>query len=73
MKNQKPSHEVVAPGGVNNLDSNGYDERSRKEVELLEKPGIVEDNKLLILKFKWDLIAEGMGIVRIARYMQTLA
>jgi len=53
-------------------DIHGYDERLRKEVKLLEKSGIVEDNKLLILKFKRDLIAEGIGIARIARYMQTL-
>ncbi len=53
-------------------DLHKFNERLKREIELLEKSKIVEENKKLILKFKRDLIVEGVGIARIGRYMRTL-
>ena len=51
-------------------DLHKFNERLKREIELLEKSKIVEENKKLILKFKRDLIVEGVGIARIGRYMR---
>jgi len=43
-----------------------------RELDKLEKSSIPEENKQLILKFRRDLIADGIKPPRIIRYMQTL-
>ncbi len=54
-------------------DIYGYKRRLERGVELIKhSPKIPEVNKLTILKFKRDLLAEGVGIARITRYLQTL-
>jgi len=54
-------------------DIHNYRRRLEREEELIKhSPKIPEVNKLTILKFKRDLLAEGVGIARIARYLQTL-
>lgn len=46
--------------------------RLRREEELLKKSEINEENQKLILKFKKELRASGIGAARMVRYIQTL-
>ncbi len=54
------------------MDIHNYRDRLKREENLLSRSEIVEENKKLILEFKKELIASGISIPRVVRYMQTL-
>ena len=54
------------------MDLHNYQQRIRREEELLRKASVNRRNKELILKFVKYLRAEGVGAARISRYLTTL-
>ncbi len=54
------------------MDIHNYEGRLKREENLLKRSKIVKENKELILEFKKELIAAGISIPRVVRYMQTL-